>query len=113
VQGEDVYRLDAQGDRFTLLRRDGQGTWMGQYRFGQQAYTYADFAARCHYHQTAADSHFKQGRICTRATPDGRITLSERRLIVTTAGDRQERELVTETEYVEALRELFGIALVN
>lgn len=113
VQGEHVYRLDAQGDRFTLIRRDGQGSWKGQYRFGLKAHTYADFAARCHYQQTAPESHFKQGRICTRATADGRITLSERRLIVTTAADRQERELANESEYAEALRELFGIVLAH
>jgi N-hydroxyarylamine O-acetyltransferase len=113
VQGEHVYRLDAHGERFTLLRRDSQGFWSGQYRFGLEPYTYADFAARCGYHQTAPESHFKQGRICTRATPDGRITLSERRLIVTTAAHRQERELSDETEYAEALREQFGIVLAR
>jgi N-hydroxyarylamine O-acetyltransferase len=111
VQGGDVYRLDAQGDHFTLMRSDGQGSWKGQYCFGLKAYTYTDFAARCHYHQTARESHFKQGRICTRATTDGRITLSERRLIVTTAADREERELANESEYAEALHERFGIHL--
>jgi N-hydroxyarylamine O-acetyltransferase len=93
------------------MRWDGQGSWKGQYRFGLKAYTYADFAVRCHYHQTAPESHFKQGRICTRATTDGRITLSERRLILTNAAERQERELANELEYAEALRELFGILL--
>jgi N-hydroxyarylamine O-acetyltransferase len=111
VQGQHAYRLDSQGDRFILMRRDSQGFWSGQYRFGLKPYTYADFAARCHYHQTAPESHFKQGRICTRLTPDGRITLSERRLIVTAAGHRHERELPNETEYAEALREHFGIVL--
>ena len=95
------------------MRWDGQGSWKAQYRFGLRACTYTDFAARCHYHQTAPESHFKQGRICTRATADGRITLSERRLILTTAADRQERELANESEYAEALRELFGILLTQ
>jgi N-hydroxyarylamine O-acetyltransferase len=111
AQGEHVYRLDSQGDRFTLMRRDTQGSWSGQYRFGLRPYKYPDFDARCRYHQTAAESHFKQGRICTRITPDGRITLSERRLIETTAAQRQERELSSETEYAEVLREQFGIVL--
>jgi N-hydroxyarylamine O-acetyltransferase len=113
VQGEHVYRLDSQGDRFTLMRRDGQGSWSGQYRFDLEPYTYADFTTRCRYHQTAPGSHFKQGRICTRVTSDGRITLSERRLIATTAARRQERELSRETEYAEALREQFGIVLAR
>jgi N-hydroxyarylamine O-acetyltransferase len=113
AQGEHLYRFDWEGHRFTLMRQDGQGTWSGQYRFGLTPYTFADFAARCHYHQTAPQSHFKQGRICTRATVEGRITLSERRMIVTTAAGRQERELANETEYAEALREQFGIVLAG
>jgi N-hydroxyarylamine O-acetyltransferase len=111
VQREDAYRLNSEGDRFTLMRRDGPGSWISQYRFGLQPCTYVDFAARCHYHQTAPESHFKQGRICTRATPDGRITLSERRLTITAGSGRHERELLNETEYAEALREHFGIVL--
>jgi N-hydroxyarylamine O-acetyltransferase len=113
VQGEDAYRLDSHGDHCILMRRDGQGTWSGQYRFGLQTYTYADFAARCHYHQTAPESHFKKGRICTRATSDGRITLGELRLIVSTPNERHERELANEAEYAEALREQFGIVLTR
>jgi N-hydroxyarylamine O-acetyltransferase len=113
VQGEDAYRFDWHGDHCNLMRRDGQGAWSGQYRFGLQTYTYADFGARCHYHQTAPESHFKKGRICTRATSDGRITLSERRLIVSTPTERHERELANEAEYAEVLREQFGIVLTR
>jgi hypothetical protein len=43
-------------------------------------------------------------------TADGRITLSERRLITTTNGSRAEQEL-DEGQYQQALRSLFGIDL--
>jgi arylamine N-acetyltransferase len=43
------------------------------------------------------------------ATEDGRVTLSEMRLITTTNGNREERQLKNETEYVEVLRDVFGI----
>jgi N-hydroxyarylamine O-acetyltransferase len=111
VQGEHIYRLDRDGDVYTLMRRDGQGVWTCQYGFGMKPYTYADFAARCRYHQTSPESHFMKGRVCTLATTDGRITLSEGKLITTTAGHRQERELADENEYAEALRDYFGIVL--
>jgi N-hydroxyarylamine O-acetyltransferase len=113
VQGKSAYRLDWQDDRITVMRRDGQGPWSAQYRFGLSLYQYADFAARCRYQQTAPESHFRQKRLCTRATPDGRITLSERQLITTTSAHRQERELANETEYTELLREQFGIVLAR
>lgn len=52
-----------------------------------------------------------QHRICTRATPDGRITLSDLRLIIITNGARQESFLTDEAEYHDALLTYFGIRL--
>jgi N-hydroxyarylamine O-acetyltransferase len=65
----------------------------------------------CRYHQTSPLSHFTRGRICSKATPDGRVTLSEMRLIITRNGERQERALANEEEYEAILRERFGITL--
>jgi N-hydroxyarylamine O-acetyltransferase len=115
VQGEQVqewgtYRIDrAEDDRRILMRRGENGVWGAQYRFGLEPYEYADFTPMCLYHQTSPSSHFKQRRICSLATPEGRVTLSDRRLIVTKGRERHERELAGEREYAEALRESFGI----
>jgi N-hydroxyarylamine O-acetyltransferase len=65
----------------------------------------------CHYHQTAPDSWLTQERICTLATATGRITLSNRRLISTVRGVRQEQLLDGEDAELAALREQFGIDL--
>jgi len=70
-----------------------------------------DFVPRCRYHQTSPESHFTQNRICTRATPAGRITLSEMTLIVTEKGERRERNLGSEDERTRILQDLFGIRL--
>ena len=70
-----------------------------------------DFAARCSYHQTSPDSHFMQNRICTRATPEGRVTLSELNLITTRNGRREEKTLASEEERQRVLREQFGITV--
>ena len=65
----------------------------------------------CHYHQTSPESHFTRQRVCTRATPHGRITLSDMKLIETSDGRREERELADEHEWRATLRELFRIDL--
>jgi N-hydroxyarylamine O-acetyltransferase len=65
----------------------------------------------CRYHQTSPASPFTQKRVCTRATPDGRITVTGMRLIVTDRGEKQERELASHEEWLAALREHFGIEL--
>jgi N-hydroxyarylamine O-acetyltransferase len=80
-------------------------------RFDLTPYEYADYAEICRYHQTSPHSHFTRGRICSRATREGRVTISGTRLIVTTDDWRQEWELRSEKDYVEALRDRFGILL--
>ncbi len=109
VQGERAYRIDATAERLTLLQSDENGNWEAQYQFGLQSYDYADYAEMCHFHQTSPQSHFTQRRICSLATRQGRITLSERRLIQTDGARRDERELTGEDEYAEALRKHFDI----
>jgi N-hydroxyarylamine O-acetyltransferase len=70
-----------------------------------------DFAEMCHYHQTSPDSHFTRKRICSRATLEGRITLSDETLIETRNGVREERKVSGDREWQTILREHFGVIL--
>jgi N-hydroxyarylamine O-acetyltransferase len=112
-QGELAYRIDSDGRYLILMQRDGgaDGAWKAQFRFTLQPYEYSDYEEMCRYHQTSPQSHFTRGRICSRATPDGRVTLSEMRLIITRNGEREERTLTDEEEYASTLRERFGVTL--
>jgi N-hydroxyarylamine O-acetyltransferase len=91
------------------LRDDDQ--WEPQYRFTLRPHDLADFTDRCEYQQTDPDSHFTQKRICSLALPEGRISLSDWRLITTIAGRRTERVVESEEEYREILAEQFGIVV--
>jgi N-hydroxyarylamine O-acetyltransferase len=55
--------------------------------------------------------HFTDGPICSRLTPDGRVSLAGMRLITTTPGGRVERELTSEAERAAVLWEEFGVDL--
>ena len=107
-QADRVYRLTAQ-DGYTILQeRNGRDPWTDQYRFTLQPHALGDYEAMCHYHQTSPQSSFTQRTICTLPRPDGRVTLANRRLILTHNGERSEREL-TEEEWRLTLRDEFGI----
>ncbi|HEV2827937.1 MAG TPA: arylamine N-acetyltransferase [Pyrinomonadaceae bacterium] len=122
IQGAHGYRITADGNYLILTRRDNE-EWKPQYRFTLQPYQYEDFAGMCRYHQTSPQSHFTQGRICSRATDDGgRITLSaakgptpsDMRLINTTGNaERNERVLQSREEYADALRKHFGVVITG
>jgi len=111
AQGTHAYRIAEEGGRLILLRRDGGGEWSAQYRFDLGPHAYADYEAMCHYQQTSPESHFTRQRVCSRLTPDGRVTISGTRLITTRGDERRERELEGEGEYAAALLEHFGISM--
>jgi N-hydroxyarylamine O-acetyltransferase len=108
---------DDPGGRFRLVdAAEGDvEVWKngrGEYRLERRPRSLADFAATCWWHQTSPASHFTRGTICSRLTGDGRISLSGRLLIRTTAaGARSERPLTTDGEVLAAYRDDFGIRL--
>ena len=113
-----VYRLtdvtlEDQGLSLKALALEAmlEGKWKGQYAFTLHPRQLSEFAEMCHYHQTSPESHFTRQRICSLATPEGRVTLSDRKLIETRAGSRQERLLAGEKEWRATLRERFGVTL--
>ncbi|HEY3230586.1 MAG TPA: arylamine N-acetyltransferase, partial [Roseiflexaceae bacterium] len=112
-QGERGYRIAREGEYLTLMQCEGDGDWEAQYRFTLQPRRIAEFAGMCRYHQTSPESSFTRKRVCTRATPTGRITLSDMRLITMIGSERQEQLLADEAEYRSALWGHFGIELTT
>ena len=111
IQGDDAFTIEETGTHLLMSRRQGNGDWQPQYRFTLEPYGFADYDEMCRYHQTSPHSHFTQKRICSRATVDGRVSLSEMRLITTRGREREEFELSSDPEYADALREKFGITI--
>ncbi len=108
-QGDRSYRIDAAGEDRVLYQRVGDGPLAPQYRFSLAPHAMPEYVARCRYQETSPRSHFTQKRVCSMATPEGRVTLSDMTLIVTRRGERTERELSGPDEHAAALREHFGI----
>ena len=111
TQGSRSFRIEEDGDRLVYLMKEAGGEWEPQYRFGLEPHAYADYAEMCRFHQTSPESHFTRGRVCSRLTPEGRITLSGSRLITTKGGERIEQELADEAERDAALLEHFRISM--
>ena len=103
------YRIDEGQDSLALWQKRG-GAWEEQYRFSLQPRQMQEFGGMCRYHQTSPESPFSQRRVCSYATENGRLTLSEEKLISTEAGQRLERP-IAESEYRTILKELFDISL--
>jgi N-hydroxyarylamine O-acetyltransferase len=113
MQRDSAYRIDVDADWLIMERADKSGEWKPQYRFTLKPFQYADYAEMCTYHQTSPLSHFTKGRICSRLTPQGRISLSDMRLITSEAGERREHTAASQEEYEELLSEYFGVVMVQ
>jgi len=112
-QDPGTFRITQEGASLSVERQQHDGSWKTEYLFAQISRQLPDFAEMCRYHQTSPQSHFTQKRMCTRATPHGRITLSDLKLIVTENGARRERILASEEEWRNALKDNFGLVLLN
>jgi N-hydroxyarylamine O-acetyltransferase len=105
------FRIVEESRSLHVERAEPDGTWKRQYSFTLTPRRLDEFAPMCHYHQTSPLSPFMRKRVCTKATPDGRITLSNQKLIVTRQGKKEERMLGSEDEWRTGLRDNFDITL--
>jgi len=111
-QGRRSYRIVDNKDSLLLLQRENSNEWTPQYRFNLAPHDFSDYQGMCEYHQSSPESHFTQNIICSKATDEGRVTISGNRLIVTSAdGTRNESTLSGVEELLQVLRDTFGIHL--
>lgn len=111
IQKNYAYRIKQYGNNWKLMARKTGDPWKAIYRFTLEPRQLQDFSEMCHWHQTSPKSWHTQNRICTRATPDGRITLRETKLVITKDKDRSEQVISTKEEYEEALKTHFGVEI--
>lgn len=87
--------------------RDGKP----QFRLERRPRVLDDFRAGSWWHRTSPDSHFTRSVVCSRLSPEGRITLSGRKLVTTANGERQEQPLADDAAVLAAYRDHFGLLL--
>jgi N-hydroxyarylamine O-acetyltransferase len=112
VQGLRSYRLEHASDGYITWQKNYDGIWERQYFFDLQPRKFPiDYEPACLYHQTSPQSSFTRGSIISRATPNGRVSLEERRLIFTQNGQRSERPIKDKDEYKMLLKKYFDVTL--
>jgi N-hydroxyarylamine O-acetyltransferase len=104
------YLVAPVGDEWQLLREDTRGQ-MPLYAFRDVAHELGEYRDMCTFHQTSPESHFTRSWICSRATPDGRVTVANMCLIETHGSERSERELSSHQELRECLDRRLGVKL--
>ncbi len=113
----DVEQQDASGvflirkfddEYFEVIKKDGAG-WQSEYIFTTLKRDLTEFAEMCQYHQTSPESHFTQGKVCSRMTPDGRKTLTDGKFIETVNGQKKEITVNSAEQFNQILADEFHI----
>ena len=107
-----LYQIRKENGRRILSRWDEEGkAWKAQYSFRLRSRKLSDFDRRNRYQQTSPESHFTQGRLISRLTSTGRVTLTDRRLIMTHGRKRVESPVRNPKEFDRLLMKHFQIRL--
>ena len=96
-----------------LVRRQSDGSYVPDYCFTETRRQLSDFSEMCLFHQTSPESHFTQNRVCTKALPNGRLTISGMRRIETRDGIRRESALKSQEDLRTCLSKQFGIEFAD
>lgn len=109
---EYVYTIEPDDTGRLMLRRsDRNHSWTTQYSFKLKPHKLLDFGARNRYQQTSPNSHFTQGRVISKLTSTGRITLTDKKLILTRNGAKAEHGVKNDDEFRKLLAKYFQIRL--
>jgi N-hydroxyarylamine O-acetyltransferase len=107
------FRIEKENDECLIVARfsEEEKQYVPEYKFSVKERRLSDFSPMCLYHQTTPESHFARNRICSIATPTGRISLSDDKLIVTKRGMRKETPIRSKQEFDRVLDRYFNIRL--
>lgn len=105
-----TYRIDEIEGGIYQLSRENDGKEKILYRFTLDEKRLEDFHEGCIFNQVSEKSTFTHDDIVTRATPEGRITLTGTTLTRTVDGKKEKQQL-SEKEKTQVLEDEFGIVL--
>lgn len=109
--GRGRYRVTHREGRVEVCR-EKEGAWAPQVSVGLEPVAWSDFDERCAWTQRSPDSVFVGKRVCTRATPSGRVSLTGNHLKIVDDGTTTE-SAVEENQYVDVLQRHFGVRLID
>lgn len=105
-----TYKIEAYDETLYNLIREEDGKERILYRFGTEEKQLSNFHEGCVFNQVSEESSFTHDDLVTRATDDGRITLSGLQLTRSENGEKHKTELSAE-EKKKILKSEFGIEL--
>ena len=104
------WKIDNDPDENMILKVSNDTQYFkSKYLFTAQEKQLIQFFEMCEYQQTAIESPFTQKKLITILTKEGRVTLTDRKLKISTYGDIEEFAILHEDEFLSKLEHHFQI----
>ena len=104
------YKVGRYNDNeFALYYRTENSDWAARFVFSTAPRGLDEFKVMCYYHQTSQESIFTKQRLCTLPTDNGRITLTDKNLLITEDGTETNKAVESKDELEGLLQKYFNI----
>ena len=110
LDNKELYKIARRKRERVLSRWDEIGVWTPQYSFTLRPRKLAEFNARNRYQQSSRNSHFTKGRLISKLTPRGRVTLSDKKIVVTNNEQPREYSIKGPEQFGRSLRKYFHLS---
>lgn len=105
------WKVDTDPDENLILKMSKDTSYFeSKYLFTTEERQLIQFMEMCEYHQSSQDSPFTQKKLISQLTPNGRVTLTDRKLKILEMGEVKESEIMNEDEFLSKLEQHFGIS---
>ena len=106
------FKISKHDSKYLKLSRSANNkNYSAEYIFSLKARKWKDFEKMNIYHQTSPQSHFTRNKLCSIALNNGRITLTDNKLIFTKNGRRKITEIQNEADFKNKLFRYLKIKL--
>ncbi|WKZ69713.1 MAG: arylamine N-acetyltransferase [Melioribacteraceae bacterium] len=104
-----IFRIISFNKDYLAVQKKSSDGWKNEYLFSLRPRNISEFSDKCNYHQSSPDSTFTQKKLCSIATLNGRITLTDKSLKITSNDTVREIEIVNDKRFYQLLKIYFDI----
>lgn len=110
--GDRIYKIIKHDEKYLKVVKSEKGAdFKPEYIFTLLPRKLKEFKEMCLFHQYSPDSKFTRQKLCSLATDNGRVTLTDKSLIITADGKKKTYKIKDDLEFQHYLKEIFNISL--
>jgi N-hydroxyarylamine O-acetyltransferase len=114
MDGNRYFKIIETPDQKFILQSSNDGLiFENEYIFTRKERQYIEFVDKCEYHQTSPKSIFTRKMLVTKATKLGRITLTNKKLVIKNLGEKTEEAILNVDDFQVKLLQHFQIKMVS